>query len=246
MYINCMMPFGTPSDTSMANVKAIKRTGFPPNLPVPLSVDIKRPAWKPYLHKGKQRLEFLIREELKASQYDSEAIPNVWQVHGTIFCKAEIEGLPEITVSLSIPTGAGPGGKSTGRVESFLVDSRVHPNDLDDKKLCFSPPLGQYPLCTYIVTSLPKPPLRGFYQMKEVDAAGMEVKILAQLKLNEDFCQLMSFALGIPKGPNRKSERLTYSWERNIGRSETNPHLGDRPTICFTKFGSRPPRIHCV
>jgi len=41
MYINCMMPFGTPSDTSMANVKAIKRTGFPPNLPVPLSVDIK-------------------------------------------------------------------------------------------------------------------------------------------------------------------------------------------------------------
>lgn len=29
MYINCFMPFGTPSDTSVPNVKSVKRFGFP-------------------------------------------------------------------------------------------------------------------------------------------------------------------------------------------------------------------------
>ncbi|ELR23507.1 adaptor complexes medium subunit family protein [Acanthamoeba castellanii str. Neff] len=160
MYINCFMPFGTPSDTS-------------------------RPAWKPYLYKGKPRLEFMIREEVKASQYDSDTVPDAWQVHGTIFCKADIEGLPEITVTLSLPTGAAT-GKPTARVEDFIVDSRVRATDVTAlKKLTFTPPLGQYPLCTYTVTSLPKLPLRGFYQMKEVDATRNEVKVLAQLKLDD-------------------------------------------------------------
>jgi hypothetical protein len=32
MYINCFMPFGTPSDTSVPNIKSIKRFGFPSGL----------------------------------------------------------------------------------------------------------------------------------------------------------------------------------------------------------------------
>jgi hypothetical protein len=80
--------------------------------------------------------------------------------------QADIEGLPEITVTLSLPTGAAT-GKPTARVEDFIVDSRVRATDVTAlKKLTFTPPLGQYPLCTYTVTSLPKLPLRGFYQMK--------------------------------------------------------------------------------
>jgi hypothetical protein len=76
-----------------------------------------------------------------------------------------LEGLPEITVTLSLPAAAG--GKPTAQVQDFIVDSRVQATNVAAlKKLTFAPPLGQYPLCSYTVTALPKLPLRGFYQMK--------------------------------------------------------------------------------
>ena len=74
---------------------------------------------------------------------------------------------------MSLPSGAAS-GKPTARVEDFIVDSRVRATDVTAlKKLTFTPPLGQYPLCTYTVTSLPKLPLRGFYQMKVARATIM-------------------------------------------------------------------------
>lgn len=84
-----------------------------------------------------------------------------------LFVKADIEGIPEISMSLSLPSGTAPNGRPTPRVENFILDPRVQATDgTTTKKLNFSPPLGQYPLCTYTVTSLPRLPLRGFYQMK--------------------------------------------------------------------------------
>ena len=41
----------------------------------------------------------MIREEVKASQYDSDTVPDAWQVHGTIFCKVSAPQLFPLTFS---------------------------------------------------------------------------------------------------------------------------------------------------
>lgn len=47
----------------------------------------QRPAWKPYLHKGKQKIDLVIREEIQAVQYDSEKISDKMFCFGSILCK---------------------------------------------------------------------------------------------------------------------------------------------------------------
>lgn len=73
------------------------RQGFPPTD----QVSQKRPAWKPYLYKGKQQIEFTIQEAIDCVMYDNPAKPDTYNVYGRIMCKAELEGLPEVTVFMS-------------------------------------------------------------------------------------------------------------------------------------------------
>lgn len=149
----------------------------------------------------------MIREEIKAAQYDNENVPDTWQIHGTIFCKvsapqrpwrrnsvlwmelqADIEGVPEISISLILPhSSAKPGPQ----IENFILDPRVQAADSASgvKKLTFSPPLGQYPLCTYIVTSLARLPLRGFYQMKVLRQTNAFLKSKTYSELGSRCCR---------------------------------------------------------
>ena len=61
----------------------------------------KRPAWKPYFFKGKQQIEFRLQESINCVMYDNPARTDTWNVSGRIMCKAELEGLPEVTVFIS-------------------------------------------------------------------------------------------------------------------------------------------------
>ena len=49
-------------------------------------------------------MEIIVREEIKASQYDKRDIPDTWDVSGALLCRAELEGLPEVTMALSLPS----------------------------------------------------------------------------------------------------------------------------------------------
>ncbi|KAL6061238.1 AP-5 complex subunit mu-1 [Balamuthia mandrillaris] len=195
-YIATALPFGRPLEMNPACLGMIRKQGFPPS---DTSLSVKRPAWKPYLYKGKQqRLEFTIHEEIKAAQYDKKDIADTWQVTGSITCKAELEDVPEITVCLTqnMPQSAttltsAPASSSTRNtgglptLSHFTVSPKVQASDvLATKKLCFSPPLSPFTLCSYAATGLARLPIRGFYQMKEIE--NNQVKLLVQLKLEAD------------------------------------------------------------
>jgi len=172
--LDAWLPFGGIRDTNVANINTARKIGFQQQS---ASMDLKRPSWKPYLYRGKGKVEIVLQEEISAAQYDKDALPDSWKVHGTINIKADLEGLPEVTLGLTWPP-------KPNQIQSFLLDSRAQGADVTrTKKICFSPPLGQFLLATYSLDALHKLPLRGFYQMKSGEAG--QIKILVQLKLDE-------------------------------------------------------------
>lgn len=119
----------------------------------------QQPAWLPtVLHNARPLVTLTIREEVRALQYDSDDISDVVEAHGQVMCKAELNGVNDVTLSFS---GA-----------AAVADVRVHAcaqaeEDFDaSSAVVFSPPLEVFPLLSYRIPSIPKPPVRGFYQMK--------------------------------------------------------------------------------
>ncbi|XWS13964.1 hypothetical protein CRYUN_Cryun36dG0083600 [Craigia yunnanensis] len=159
-FISSAMPFGTPLDLSYSNIFSIKVNGFS-SLDMPLQ-DLKQPAWKPYLYKGKQRLLFTIHETLHAAMYDRDEIPDSLSVSGQINCRAELEGLPDVSFPLT--------GLSTSKIGalSFHPCAQVPEQNVDKQALMFSPPLGNFVLMRYQATCSLGPPVKGFYQLSMV------------------------------------------------------------------------------
>ncbi|KAL2339117.1 hypothetical protein Fmac_013563 [Flemingia macrophylla] len=98
-FISSSMPFGTPLDLNYSNIVTMKANGFSTtDLP---PADHKQPAWKPYLFKGKQRMLFTIHEIVHAALYDRDEIPDTISVSGQINCRADLEGLPDVSFPMS-------------------------------------------------------------------------------------------------------------------------------------------------
>ncbi|KAK9009418.1 hypothetical protein V6N11_035952 [Hibiscus sabdariffa] len=176
-FISSSMPFGTPLDLSYSNIFSIKANGFS-SLDIPPQ-DLKQPAWKPYLYKGKQRLLFTIHETLHAAMYDRDEIPDSLSVSGQINCRAELEGLPDVSFPL---TGVG-----TSKIEtlSFHPCAQVPERNVDKQALVFSPPLGNFVLMRYQATCSLGPPVKGFYQLSMVSED--EGAFLFKLRLMEGY-----------------------------------------------------------
>ncbi|KAG2621148.1 hypothetical protein PVAP13_3NG220200 [Panicum virgatum] len=104
------MPFGTPQDLNYTNVTSIRTTGFSGD---PLPTDQKQPAWKPYLYKGRQRILFSSLETINAALYDRDDVPDFLSVSGQVTCRAELEGLPDVSLPLT--------GLKTAHVELSMV-----------------------------------------------------------------------------------------------------------------------------
>ncbi|KAL0348776.1 UNVERIFIED_CONTAM: AP-5 complex subunit mu [Sesamum angustifolium] len=100
---------GTPLDMSYLNISAIKTTGFS-SADVP-PAERKQPAWKPYLYRGKQRILFTIYDTVHAAMYDRDEIPDSITISGQVNCRAELEGLPDVSFPLT--------GLDTARIESL-------------------------------------------------------------------------------------------------------------------------------
>ncbi|XP_004624877.1 AP-5 complex subunit mu-1 isoform X1 [Octodon degus] len=188
-------PFGTLLDANLQN--------FLDNINVAsVTQPQKLPAWKAGTYKGKPQVSISITEKVKSMQYDKQDVADTWQVVGAVTCKCDLEGImPNVTISLSLPTNGSP-----------LQDILVHPcvtsldsailtsnsiDVMDDSafsgpyKFPFSPPLESFNLC-YYTSQVPVPPILGFYQIKEED---IQLKIAVNLKLHEsvknnfEFCE---------------------------------------------------------
>ncbi|XP_057956751.1 AP-5 complex subunit mu isoform X2 [Malania oleifera] len=159
-FISSSMPFGTPLDLSYSNISAIKANGFSSlDLPPP---DLKQPAWKPYLYKGKQKMLFTIQETVHAAMYDRDEIPDTISISGQINCRAELEGLPDVSFPLA--------GLNSARIEvlSFHPCAQVPEQGVDRQAVMFSPPLGNFVLMHYQAFCSVGPPIKGFYQLSMV------------------------------------------------------------------------------
>ncbi|XP_057956756.1 AP-5 complex subunit mu isoform X4 [Malania oleifera] len=150
----------TPLDLSYSNISAIKANGFSSlDLPPP---DLKQPAWKPYLYKGKQKMLFTIQETVHAAMYDRDEIPDTISISGQINCRAELEGLPDVSFPLA--------GLNSARIEvlSFHPCAQVPEQGVDRQAVMFSPPLGNFVLMHYQAFCSVGPPIKGFYQLSMV------------------------------------------------------------------------------
>ncbi|KAG8511767.1 AP-5 complex subunit mu-1, partial [Galemys pyrenaicus] len=189
-------PFGTLLDANLQN--SLDSINF-----ASVIQSQKQPAWKTGTYKGKPQVSISITENVKSMQYDKQDIADTWQVVGAVTCKCDLEGImPNVTVSLSLPTNGSP-----------LQDILVHPcvtsldsailtsssiDAMDDSafsgpyKFPFTPPLESFNLC-YYTSQVPVPPILGFYQIKEED---IQLKITVNLKLHEsvknnfEFCEV--------------------------------------------------------
>ncbi|KAK9715499.1 hypothetical protein RND81_06G168700 [Saponaria officinalis] len=159
-FISSSMPFGTLLDLNYSNISAIKLNGFS-SLDVP-PADVKQPAWKPYLYRGKQRMLFTISETINAAMYDRDEIPDSISIAGLVNCRAELEGLPDVSFPLS--------GLNNSHVEvlSFHPCVQVPEQGFDKQALMFSPPVGNFTLMRYMASCNLGPPIKGFYQLSMV------------------------------------------------------------------------------
>ncbi|XP_030071004.1 AP-5 complex subunit mu-1 isoform X1 [Microcaecilia unicolor] len=178
-------PLGSPTDSNLQGL-------LDSNMGGPGNQIQKQPAWKTSKYKGKAQVKVCISEKVKCMQYDKRDITDMWQVHGTVTCKCDLEeAMPHVIVSLNLPANGSP-----------LQDILVHPCvasldsavltsssvDLTDDsafsgpyKFPFTPPLDWFNLC-YYTSQVPVPPILGFYQLQEEE---LKLKITVNLKLHE-------------------------------------------------------------
>lgn len=208
---------GTPLDLSYSNLSAIKLNGFS-SLDVP-PTDVKQPAWKPYLYRGKQRLLFTIHEMINASMYDRDEIPDSISISAQVNCRAELEGLPDVSFSLT--------GLNSSHIEavSFHPCVQVPEQGVDKQALMFSPPFGNFTLMRYVTFCKIGPPVKGFYQLSMVSEN--EGAFLFKLRLLDghkaplvmDFCTItMPF-------PRRRV--ISFSGTPSVGTVSSTDHSID-------------------
>ncbi|XP_032237169.1 AP-5 complex subunit mu-1 isoform X2 [Nematostella vectensis] len=190
-FLSVGCPFGTPLDVNPTTVQALIQ-----GKDIASTQKGKIPAWKPVLHKGKQQLVFTIREEIKAAQHGTDSSTDAVQLFGIIMCKADLEGIPEITASIISPALkfliVHP---SVQEGDTYFQDSSTESGPLGPgsagRRVRFRPPLESFPLCHYsgMVSGLP---IEGIYQMRgdaKVVQISLQLKLNAKVKNSFDYCE---------------------------------------------------------
>ncbi|CAN6452766.1 unnamed protein product [Victoria cruziana] len=213
-FISSSMPFGTPLDLNVSNILAVKTNGFQScDLP---PTDLKQPAWKPYLFRGKQRIMFSILETVYASMYDRDEIPDTILISGHINCRAELEGLPDVSFPLA--------GLSTARIEvlSFHPCAQVPEHGVDKQALMFSPPLGNFLLMRYQAYCSLGPPVKGFYQLSMVSED--EGAFLFKIRLMEGYKAPLTMEFCTITMPFPRRKIVFFDGNPSLGTVATTEH----------------------
>ncbi|KAH3711703.1 AP-5 complex subunit mu-1-like isoform X4 [Dreissena polymorpha] len=194
LFLSQAAPYGSVLDTIVDSVLAKVNGKFS----VPQKT-AKQPAWRSVSHKGKNQMYLTITEYVRSVQYDRENIEDVWDVYGTVTCKAELEGTLR-TVTLTIAqSGEGEGMP----INNLIIHPCVQSADADilvegrdramPRRLRFSPPLEMFMLCHYMVNKPTTPPITGCFELF-VEEERAKVKVTLQLndniKNNFDVCEL--------------------------------------------------------
>ncbi|KNA13454.1 hypothetical protein SOVF_116930 [Spinacia oleracea] len=213
-FISSSMPFGTLLDLSYSNLSAIRLNGFS-SIDVP-PADIKQPAWKPYLYRGKQRMLFTIYETINASMYDRDEIPDSISISGQVNCRAELEGLPDVSFPLT--------GLNNSRIEvlSFHPCVQVPERGIDKQALMFSPPFGNFTLMHYMTFCNLGPPVKGFYQLSMVSEN--EGAFLFKLRLMDGYKAPLAMEFCTITMPFPRRRVLSFSGTPSIGTVSATDH----------------------
>jgi AP-5 complex subunit mu-1 len=183
-YLCLAAPLGSPIETAPAIIKHYQQSRKQ-GTPSPAQ---KQPAWRPAMYRGSSKLHVIVREEIRGVQYDKKEVADAWETFGSVVCKAELEGHPDVLLTLVSPPPSPPLDHLLTHpcVQSAdvtpLSPLRGPPDQLRNRKIRFSAPNETFTLCSYQVSSLPVLPIRGFYQMK----GESKVQLLVQLKLSEN------------------------------------------------------------
>ncbi|KAM3702084.1 hypothetical protein ACJW31_04G000100 [Castanea mollissima] len=213
-FISSSMSFGTPLDLSYSNISAIKVNGFSSSDLPP--VDLKQPAWKPYLYKGKPRMLFSIHETVHAAMYDQDEIPDNISVSSQINCRAELEGLPDVLFPLT--------GLNAAHVEvlSFHPCAQVSERGVDKQAVMFSPPLGNFILLRYQASCGHGPPIKGFYQLSMVSED--KGAFLFKLRLMEGYKSPLTMEFCTVSMPFPRRRVVSFDGTPSIGTLSTTEH----------------------
>ena len=104
-YMGVAMPFGTLYAASASVVSKIQTTKLSSK---PLTE--KQTAWKPEPKtKGRDQLQIMIKESVRAIQYDMDGVPDVFQVYGHVQCKADVDNSSELSLSFNSQKGLEAG-----------------------------------------------------------------------------------------------------------------------------------------
>ncbi|KAK9146773.1 hypothetical protein Sjap_006676 [Stephania japonica] len=213
-FICSAMPFGTPLDLNYFNISSMRANGFsasdmPPG-------DLKQPAWKPYLYKGKQRILFTIHEIVNAAMYDRDEIPDSISISGHVSCRAELEGLPDVSFPLT--------GLSTSHIEvlSFHSCAQVSEHGVDKQAMLFSPPLGNFVLMRYQAFCGLGPPIKGFYQLSMVSED--EGAFLFKLRLMEGYKAPLTMESCTLTMPFPRRRVVSFDGNPSIGTISVTEH----------------------
>ncbi|XP_048235259.1 AP-5 complex subunit mu [Ricinus communis] len=213
-FISSAMPFGTPLDLNFSNVFAIKANGFSSS-DLPPS-DLKQPAWKPYLYKGKQRILFTVHETVHAAMYDRDEISDTISISGQINCRAELEGLPDVSLPL---TGLN---KAHVEVLSFHPCAQAPEQAADKQAMMFSPPLGNFVLVRYQANCAIGPPIMGFYQLSMVSED--EGAFLFKLRIMEGYKAPLTMEFCNVTMPFPRRKVVSFDGTPSLGAVSTTEH----------------------
>ncbi|PSR92663.1 AP-5 complex subunit mu like [Actinidia chinensis var. chinensis] len=213
-FISSSMPFGTPLDLSYSNISAIKLNGFASSDLPP--ADRKQPAWKPYLYKGRQRIIFTIHEAVHAAMYDRDEIPDVISISGQVNCRAELEGLPDVSFPM---IGLGT---TRSEVLSFHPCAQVPDQGVDKQVVMFSPPLGNFVLMRYQGLCGIGPPITGFYQLSMVSEN--EGAFLFKLRLMEGYRSPLTMEFCTVTMPFPRRRVVLFDGTPSMGTVSTTEH----------------------
>ena len=146
--LTSMLPFGTPVQTGTRAIKSMHYVSSSSSSSSSSSThqhqQQKRPLWKPLLDNtsssssssSSASLSLSVREELRVVQYSK--MEDYVDVSGTIMCRADITGVPTLTIPL----------QNYNRAEYIYLHECCVKKSVKSTKLTCCPPSGRFTLCT--------------------------------------------------------------------------------------------------
>lgn len=159
----------------------------------------------------------MIHEVVSAAMYDRDDVPDTISISGQINCRADLEGLPDVSFPLT--------GLNTAHIEalSFHPCAQVPEQGVDKQALIFSPPLANFILMHYQASLCNLgPPIKGFYQLSMVSED--EGAFLFKLKLMEGYKAPITMEFCSVNMPFPRRKIILVDGNPSVGTVSTTEH----------------------